>query len=92
MSSLTLLRYRSIFIINGCVLDYTDNAEFWIRGYDVDDFRPRMERLWNQIKPLYSQIHAYVRRKLWEQYGSSVVTRRGPIPAHLLGKFESLTG
>ncbi|KAE9526929.1 hypothetical protein AGLY_013577 [Aphis glycines] len=65
--------------------DYTDNAEFWIRGYDVDDFRPRMEHLWNQIKPLYLQIHAYVRRKLWELYGSSVITRRGPIPAHLLG-------
>lgn len=65
--------------------NYTDTAEFWIRGYDVDDFRPRMERLWNQIKPLYLQIHAYVRRKLRELYGDSIITRRGPIPAHLLG-------
>jgi len=71
-------------------IDYTDTAEFWIRGYDVDDFRPRIEHLWNQIKPLYLQIHAYVRRKLWELYGSSVITRRGPIPAHLLGKFNPI--
>lgn len=70
------------------VSDYTDNADFWIRGYEVNDFRPQMEGLWKQIKPLYLQIHAYVRRKLREQYGSSVVSRRGPIPAHLMGKFE----
>lgn len=73
------------------ILDYTDNAEFWIRGYEVNDFRPQMERLWKQIKPLYLQIHAYVRRKLWERYGSSVISRKGPIPAHLLGKFYLLT-
>lgn len=71
-------------------IDYTDNAEFWIRGYEVDDFRPRIEHLWKQIRPLYLQIHAYMRRKLWEQYGSSVISRRGPIPAHLLGKSISI--
>lgn len=48
-----------------------------------------MERLWRQIKPLYLQLHSYVRRKLREHYGSSVVTRRGPIPAHLLGTFNT---
>jgi len=72
-----------------CTLDYTDNAEFWIKGYDTDDFRPQIEHLWEQIRPLYLQIHAYMRRKLWEQYGSSVISRKGPIPAHLLGKFVS---
>ncbi|VVC45911.1 Zinc finger C2H2-type,Peptidase M2, peptidyl-dipeptidase A [Cinara cedri] len=71
--------------------NYTDAADFWIRGYEVDDFRPQMEKLWTQIKPLYLQIHAYVRRKLWEQYGSSVVTRTGPIPAHLLGDMWAQT-
>ncbi|XP_050539416.1 angiotensin-converting enzyme-like isoform X2 [Daktulosphaira vitifoliae] len=65
--------------------NYTDNSEFWIRGYDIDDFRPQIERIWNQIRPLYVQIHAYVRKKLWEKYGDSVVSRKGPIPAHLLG-------
>lgn len=70
------------------ISDYPDNGDFWIRGYEIDDFRLQMEDLWGQIKPLYLQIHAYVRRKLREQYGSSVVSRRGPIPAHLTGEFE----
>lgn len=52
----------------------------------MDDFKARIESLWKQIEPLYLQIHAYVRRKIWEQYGNSVLSRKGPIPAHLLGK------
>ncbi|XP_029345454.1 angiotensin-converting enzyme [Acyrthosiphon pisum] len=65
--------------------NYTDTAEYWIRDYEVDDFRQRIECLWNQIKPLYLQIHAYVRSKLREIYGESLITKRGLIPAQLLG-------
>lgn len=86
-SSFFIIIKKLIIFSNTLNLDYTDNADFWIRGYDVNDFRPRMEYLWNQLKPLYLQIHAYARRKLWEKYGRSVISRKGPIPAHLLGKF-----
>jgi peptidyl-dipeptidase A len=41
--------------------------------------------LYEQVRPLYASLHAYVRRKLREQYGASVVPEKGPIPAHLLG-------
>src|SRR5262249_40056203 len=40
--------------------------------------------LWDQVRPLYLALHAYVRLKLHEKYGD-IVPQAGPIPAHLLG-------
>jgi hypothetical protein len=37
------------------------------------------------VKPLYLQLHAYVRRELRKKYGEDIVSKDGPIPAHLLG-------
>lgn len=36
-------------------------------------------------------MHAYVRKRLRDKYGDSVVSAKGPIPAHLLGKLINLT-
>ena len=44
-----------------------------------------MDRLWEQVRPLYVQLHAYVRWRLREKYGDQVVPASGPIPADLLG-------
>lgn len=41
--------------------------------------------MWAAVRPLYRQLHCYVRRKLAEKHGRSRVPSRGPIPAHLLG-------
>ena len=49
-----------------------------------DDFTKEVDRLWEQVRPLYVSLHAYVRMKLREKYGD-VVPANGPIPAHLLG-------
>lgn len=79
------------FLIRHCCdLDFTDNAEFWTHEYELDDFRPQMEHLWKQIKPLYLQIHAFVRKRLVDKYGTSVISKTGPIPAHLLSEFDPL--
>lgn len=43
------------------------------------------ETLWQELKPLYLQLHAYVRRELRKKYGEDIVSKDGPIPAHLLG-------
>jgi peptidyl-dipeptidase A len=48
-------------------------------------FSAEMERLWQQVKPLYDSLHTYTRFKLRQAYGASVVPASGPIPAHLLG-------
>ncbi|MGH9593677.1 MAG: M2 family metallopeptidase, partial [Bryobacteraceae bacterium] len=43
-----------------------------------------LDRLWDQVRPLYLSLHAYVRSKLHDKYGNAVPAE-GPIPAHLLG-------
>lgn len=66
--------------------NFTNNADYWLDNYETPDFREQVQSLWEQIKPLYLQIHAYVRHHLRKKYGD-VVSERGPIPAHLLGRF-----
>jgi hypothetical protein len=41
--------------------------------------------LYQQVEPLYLQLHAYVRRRLYETYGPTVVDLKGPLLAHLVG-------
>jgi peptidyl-dipeptidase A len=60
-------------------------AEYWLSEYELDN-EDQFATLWTQVKPLYEQIHAYVRGKLRQKYGKDVVSAKGPIPAHLLGK------
>lgn len=68
-------------------LGFADTGAMWRSGYDMspEEFSREVDRLWEQVRPLYEQLHAYVRWKLREKYGPSVVPEKGPIPAHLLG-------
>lgn len=68
-------------------LGFADNGAMWRSKYDMppDDFAKEVERLWQQVRPLYVSLHAYVRNKLRDKYGAQVVPANGPIPAHLLG-------
>ncbi|MCI4337323.1 MAG: M2 family metallopeptidase [Thermoplasmata archaeon] len=68
-------------------LDFDDTGAMWRSKYDMTPsaFSAEVERLWQQVRPLYLSLHAYVRGKLVERYGSDVVPPKGPIPAHLLG-------
>jgi peptidyl-dipeptidase A len=68
-------------------LGFKDTGAMWRSKYDMspDDYAKEVDRLWEQVKPLYISLHTYVRNKLREQYGDSVVPANGPIPAHLLG-------
>jgi len=68
-------------------LGFPDMGAMWRSKYDMppDDFAREVDRLWEQVRPLYVSLHAYVRNRLREKYGDSVVTASGPIPAHLLG-------
>jgi peptidyl-dipeptidase A len=68
-------------------LGFKDTGAMWRSGYDMpaDDFSKELDRLWEQVRPLYVSLHAYVRTKLREKYGPNVVPADGPIPAHLLG-------
>jgi peptidyl-dipeptidase A len=68
-------------------LGFKDSGAMWRAKYDMppDDFARELDRLWEQVRPLYVSLHAYVRGKLREKYGADVVPANGPIPAHLLG-------
>ena len=68
-------------------IGFADLGELWKSGYDMPaaDFEAEAERLWSQVKPLYEQLHCYVRDRLADHYGESQVPRDGLIPAHLLG-------
>ena len=67
-------------------LGFADMGAMWRSKYDMpaDEFPAEMDRLWEQVKPLYLSLHAYVRWKLREKYGD-LVPASGPIPADLLG-------
>jgi peptidyl-dipeptidase A len=67
-------------------LGFKDTGAMWRSKYDMppDAFAREVDRLWEQLKPLYVSLHAYVRWKLREKYGDAVPAK-GPIPAHLLG-------
>ena len=68
-------------------LGFSDISDLWRSKYDMppDDFSTEVDRLWNQVKPLYDQLHCHVRAKLAETYGEDLVALDGAIPAHLLG-------
>jgi len=68
-------------------LGFADAGAMWRSNYDMppDDFAKELDRLWEQVKPLYLSLHAYVRTKLGERYGTELVPANGMIPAHLTG-------
>jgi len=67
-------------------LGFADTGAMWRAKYDMppDAFAKELDRLYEQLRPLYLQLHAYVRAKLHKKYGD-VVPEKGPLPAHLLG-------
>ncbi len=66
---------------------HSDLGALWRSSYDMsaDEFQTEMARLWEQVKPLYDELHCHVRAKLGEHYGEDRVPQDGPMPAHLLG-------
>ncbi len=67
-------------------LGFADTGAMWRSKYDMppEAFSKELDRLWQQLQPLYVSLHAYVRSRLREKYGP-IVPEKGPIPAHLLG-------
>ena len=68
-------------------LGYDELGQMWRSNYDMDAdaFAAMVDNLWDQVKPLYEQLHCHVRARLNDHYGDTVVPAQGPIPAHVLG-------
>jgi len=84
---------RMVDIINEGAreLGYADAGAMWRSGYDMpaDDFAAETDRLWNQVRPFYENLHCYVRARLNARYGDAVQPATGPIRADLLGNMWS---
>ncbi|KAJ3223878.1 hypothetical protein HK099_000598, partial [Clydaea vesicula] len=70
--------------------NFDDAGALWRAGYDMGDldFVTMMEKVWQQVLPLYEQIHCYTKYKLSEKY-EKVDENKEFIPAHLLGNMWS---
>jgi peptidyl-dipeptidase A len=68
-------------------LGFKDTGVLWRAGYDMppQQFDADLDRLWEQVRPLYLSLYTFVRARLSQKYGAQVVPTGGPIPAHLLG-------
>jgi Oligoendopeptidase F len=68
-------------------LGFADLGVMWRAGYDMspEEFDKEAERLWQQVKPLYDELHCYARSRLAKVYGEERVPAGRPIPAHLFG-------
>ncbi|CAM5078619.1 unnamed protein product [Eretmochelys imbricata] len=74
---------------------YSDYGDYWRGNYEVDNspeyaysrnqLIEDVETTFEQIKPLYRELHAYVRYRLENVYGSDRISSTGCLPAHLLG-------
>ena len=64
-----------------------DVGALWRSAYDMTprELEADVERLWSDVRPLYDELHCYVRRRLAERYGKEKVPEGRPIPAELLG-------
>jgi peptidyl-dipeptidase A len=72
---------------------FQDTAAAWITRYGPDPlgFEASIDHLWDQVRPLYEELHCYVRSKLVAKYGEDHVPKDGLIPAHLLGNMWAQT-
>ena len=68
-------------------LGFNDLGTMWRSAYDMDPavFPGELDKLWEQVSPLYEALHCHVRARLSDVYGSDAVPANSPIPAHLLG-------
>ena len=68
-------------------LGYADLGALWRGHYDMtpEQFDAEVERLWNQVKPLYDDLQCYARAQLAKKYGEDKVPAGKPIPAQLFG-------
>jgi peptidyl-dipeptidase A len=80
-------RYVTLMNEGSKAIGFDDVGKLWRSFYDMPEekFAAEMERLWQQVKPLYDELHCYVRGKLRKHYGKEKIGEKAPIPAQILG-------
>lgn len=49
--------------------NFTNAAEYWQSLFEIDEFEKTVDDLWLEVKPLYNELHKYMRFKLISIYG-----------------------
>jgi peptidyl-dipeptidase A len=80
-----MMRYWESLAMSS-VAGYMDAGDSWRSMYETPSLEQDLEQLFQELQPLYLNLHAYVRRALHHHYGPQHINLEGPIPAHLLGK------
>ena len=75
-------KYVFYFYINEGNRDY---GETWRDFFQEENFEDKISSLYEELQPLYKELHSYVRRKLKQFYKTVQFPSTGHIPAHLLG-------
>jgi peptidyl-dipeptidase A len=81
------LRMVEIGNLGAIDLGYEGLTDLWFSQYDMpaEEFLAETDRVWDELKPLYDALHCHVRSELSEHYGEEVVSKKGVLPAHVLG-------
>lgn len=68
-----------------CLSDYANyGRSLWINDIEDPKFDEKVMNMYNDILPLYKELHAYTRFKLTAKYPNRF-DPKGPIPAHIFG-------
>ncbi|XP_016909807.2 angiotensin-converting enzyme isoform X1 [Apis cerana] len=65
--------------------NFTDASEYWMFPYESPNLQQDIDEVWEMIRPLYEELHAYIRRKLRDLYGPEKIGSHALLPAHILG-------
>ncbi len=74
-------------------IGFDDAGALWRSRFDLTpaELEAEVERLWRELRPLYEELHCFVRARLQRAYGEAAVPDGKPIPAHLLGNVWAQT-
>lgn len=57
----------------------------WRSKYEDEKLVENVDKLWDEVQPLFNELHKYVRYQLRDLYGDKIDKKSEFIPAHLLG-------
>lgn len=57
----------------------------WRDRYEHENLVELVDKLWDEVEPLYNELHRYVRYQLLDNYGNDLDKADPLIPAHLFG-------
>lgn len=68
---------------------YERPSDYWFRNLeeDSDVIQADLEIVMTSLKPILTEIHAFIRNIMVQKYGKDVVSTTGPYPSHLSEKF-----